>query len=211
MATAALHARLRFLQASAHLYSTSDPATSAHLMLEHSIVASSTDNPARGLAKSSLACTACGTIEIPGWTSRTTIVDPNKTDRTSSKRGKKTRRETPEPCVSEKQVVVECLTCRRTVTTRLPKLPGRGKSRQTTAKLTDTSLKKSSTATAMETSTSKLSGQGSQRVVSANSSSKKRAKGRKQGGLQAMLEMSREQGNTSPGFGLDLMDLMKKV
>lgn len=44
---------------------------------------------------------------------------------------------------------------------------------------------------------------------SANLSSKKRAKARKQGGLQAMLEKAKQAEAHSSGFGLDLMDLMK--
>jgi ribonuclease MRP protein subunit SNM1 len=49
--------------------------------------------------------------------------------------------------------------------------------------------------------------------ASANASSRKRAKIRKQGGLQALLAKSKEtdaRGSTG-GFGLDLLDLMKKA
>ncbi|KAH0569222.1 hypothetical protein GP486_000039 [Trichoglossum hirsutum] len=47
------------------------------------------------------------------------------------------------------------------------------------------------------------------RAASANASSKKRAKARKQGGLQALLAKKKEGDEKRGGFGLDLMDLMK--
>lgn len=47
------------------------------------------------------------------------------------------------------------------------------------------------------------------KVASANASSKKRAKARKQGGLQALLAKKKEGGEQKGDFGLDLMDLMK--
>ena len=50
-----------------------------------------------------------------------------------------------------------------------------------------------------------------QKPVSTNNSSKKRAKTRKQGGLQALLEKSKENCNSSSGPGLDLMDLMRQI
>jgi hypothetical protein len=47
-------------------------------------------------------------------------------------------------------------------------------------------------------------------AVSANASSKKRAKSRKQGGLQALLAKNKEASQSSGGgFGLDLLDFMK--
>jgi hypothetical protein len=47
----------------------------------------------------------------------------------------------------------------------------------------------------------------------ANASSRKRAKIRKHGGLQALLAKSKEAGSHSSGggFGLDLLDFMKKA
>ncbi|KAI9679513.1 MAG: hypothetical protein M1817_005535 [Caeruleum heppii] len=47
--------------------------------------------------------------------------------------------------------------------------------------------------------------------LSNSQSSKQRAKARKQGGLHAMLaRQKQQQSTTADGFGLDLMDLMKK-
>ena len=48
------------------------------------------------------------------------------------------------------------------------------------------------------------------RATSANSSSKKRAKARKQGNLAAVLA-NRNLAASTPGVGFDLMDFMKRV
>ncbi len=200
-----LTARLKFLDASAHHYSTLAPATSAHLMLERMTVAANNEiAPPKG-TDSNAACGACGTIRIPGWTSRTTIVDLAKPKGVPLKSKKKRRSGGIGKRPEEKHVVVQCLTCHRQSTTRLQTSQGHRDSRQGSSNAAGTASTES-----VEPATVTNPAQVSSKPVSVNNSSKKRAKNRKQGGLQAMLEKSKGTGSSS-GFGLELMDLLKQT
>lgn len=199
MADVATAAKLRFLNASAHYYSTSAPATSAHLMLQRNLEVA--DN---GLVlreeEGDGSCRACGSILIPGRTSRTSIVSGEVSK--SKARSKKHRgeREVEKPI---KFMKTDCLVCHRFE--KKPLQP------------TDSSIKKSGKATAQPTPltvtragvTDPASPQ-SLKPATTNASSKQRAKARKHGGLQAMLEKSKASSIPSSGFGLDLLDLMKQ-
>ena len=173
MADVATAAKLRFLNASAHHYSTSAPATSAHLMLQRNLELA--DN---GLVlreeEGDGSCRACGSILIPGRTSRTSIVSGEVSK--SKARSKKHRgeREVEKPI---KFVKTDCLVCHR-----FEKKP--------LQRPTDSSIKKSGKATAQPTPltvtragvTDPASSQ-SLKPATTNASSKQRAKARKHGGL----------------------------
>ena len=205
-----LNARLKFLDNSAHLYSTFAPATSAHLILERITVAGNDENTPSKRATANVACIACGTIRIPGRTSRTTIVDPTKSKEVSPKRKKNRQSTETGKRPAEKQVVVECLTCRRKTKTPLQTSQEHRVSRQRDSNAAATSGTTSTRSTLSSALAVGNLAPVSQKPVSANSSSKKRAKSRKQGGLQAMLEKSKRTGSSSSPV-LDLMDLMKQA
>lgn len=205
-----LSVRLNFLDASAHHYSTLAPATSAHLMLERMTVGAGNENIPLKPAKSNTVCDACGTIRIPGWTSRTTIVDPAKPQNASSKTEKRRRTNKRANTPAEKQVVVECLACWRKTATPLQTSQGYRIDWKRSSNAGATSGAQSAEPVPLSATNVANTAQVSETPFSANSSSKKRAKTRKQGGLQAMLEKSKRAGSSS-GFGLDLMDLMKQV
>ena len=211
MTSAPLTARLRFLDASARHYSTLAPATSAHLMLEAITVATDPENtPPKGV-NSKAACGACGTIRIPGVTSRTTIVDLKKPTKGSLKKKKKGQLSNTSKRPVVKQVVVECLRChRKTITPLQPSRGYRLRQRETPDPTRGSGVKPAEPRSS-SLSTVANPAQLSEKPVSSNSSSKKRAKTRKQGGLQAMLEKSKGSASSPSGFGLDLMDFMKQV
>ncbi len=194
-----MEAKIKFLNASACHYSVIAPATSAHLMLQRNSEAADNSVPLR--VDGSRACRACGTILIPGSTSRTSIVHEKaiKTRIRSSRHGKDDRAGTP-----TKSVRVECLICHRYEKKPLQDSSG-------------TNIKKPSVSnTRTVPSVSGFADKEpsdmpqSARVGTASASSKQRAKARRHGGLQAMLEKTKVSANSSPGFGLDLLDLMKQ-
>lgn len=204
MTPPAIKARLNFLVASAHLYSFAAPATSAHLMLECDRVATSHGMEMKE-TEPKPACGVCGTILVPGRTSRKFIAGPRRSTkkaRPKSRNGVQTMQG-----VAPKLVISKCLVCRRSTKTQL------------TAKRSGVSGTKSPGARPLPPAAylheaspgaTNPTGQEAHKLPSANLSSKKRAKARKQGGLQAMLEKSKSIEAHSSGFGLELMDLMKK-
>lgn len=206
MAPPAIRARLNFLAASAHLYSSTAPATSAHLMLECKRVATNNDIQMKQ-TEPKPACGACGTILISGWTSRTFIASPrrSKKSKPKSKKGVQTTQR-----VASKLVISKCLVCRRSTKTQLMTTtrPGVGGT-EVSGSLPLPSI--ASLPTDPNPKTADLNRQETHNLRSANLNSKKRAKARKQGGLQAMLEKSKTTETHSSGFGLELMDLMKKA
>lgn len=195
MASAARDARLRFLEASAVLYSSTAPATSAHLMLQSNAEAAAVPKTNRK-NPSDRACGGCGTLSIHGQTPRNTVEKENVPRRFSSKSQPSKQRQNKIFSASRKIVKVECLVCHRYVKNSI-EVP-RGKAiggREESAPASST------------TSAGPDLGKS---AFTAKSSSKQRAKARKQGGLHALLEKSRKAGGSSSGFGLDLLDLMKQ-
>ncbi|KAL8687277.1 MAG: hypothetical protein Q9224_005198 [Gallowayella concinna] len=188
-----IEARLNFLESSARLLRDTAPSTSAHLMLERNIVADEHD---RKLNKSQLKdiCRACGTISVPGLTSKTEVTEILDTSK-QKQRG----------LLNEDAKALEihkCLACYRVITTPLPKVlqndyqnVGKRVGLIERSKIVEAASKSN----VME----------SEKSNPANASSKRRAKARKQGGLQAMLEKSKGASSQPPGMGLGLMDLVK--
>ena len=190
MAIEAMEAKTKFLDASACHYAVIAPAISAHLMLQRNSEAA--DNSVPLQLEGSRACRACGTILIPGSTSRTSILreKATKTRIHLREHGKDGRAGTP-----VKWLRVDCLICHRYE--KKPLQPP-GLKAQTAPSVSGFANKKPSDMTQ------------SARVGTASAGSKQRAKARKHGGLQAMLEKTKASANSSRGFGLDLLDLMKQ-
>lgn len=201
MADAATAAKLRFLHASAHHYATIAPATSAHLMLRrNSEVADS------GLIlredERNRACKACGSVLIPGRTSRTCIVSEGGT---RSKAHSKEHHGRNEVEKRSKFVRIDCFLCHRFEKKSLERstISRSQKGSKSKAQPTPLALAK---AGASDPASPRFP-----KPATINASSKQRAKARKHGGLQAMLEKSKASSTPSSDFGLDLMDLMKQA
>lgn len=203
--------RASHLHESAHLLARACPAISRHLRSElhglsvdHSIDLSETQKAE--------ACAACGNLTVPGWTSHTYIDTPNKKHEAKAKKSGRNRpRKTAVPAdrgdkdKTEKTMITECLICNRK--TR-HSLPARAKSRSGGAE-----HGASSRGPVPVPRTTDESTRASPTPLSSNASSRKRAKARKQTGLQMLLAKKRTEGHVtgdlSSGFGLDLMDFMK--
>lgn len=212
-----VQARLNFLDAAAHLYLSTAPATSAQLMRERQDFVADNHIKLRE-AEVRGSCQACGTISTPGSTSQTSIlVGPIKSSESRSERRKRegnvhTTRIAKGGGEVHKAVIRKCLACHRS--TRIPiLLPSKpsernpGKQSNTQGALQPNSLP----GEAEKSEGGPLEDEAPQQPSSANSSSKKRARARKPGGLQAMLDKHKATQSQSSGFGLDLMDIMKSA
>ncbi|KAL8657571.1 MAG: hypothetical protein Q9226_001781 [Calogaya cf. arnoldii] len=192
-------ARLRFLDRSGRLLNQTAPATSAHLMLERKIVAEEHGKPLNK-AQMQDVCKACGTILATELPSRLDSVYPDVSRSDGIKRDT-----TPSNASLRKQSNVECSACRRVAVT--PLLQSQQDSRN----------KQMKTAVSVQLSDKNVSPSSKhglaivEKVIPANAGGKKRAKARKQGGLQAMLEKAKGANPQSSDIGLNLMDLIKEV
>jgi hypothetical protein len=177
--------RVDFLQASARTLFLSSPSTSRHLSLQ-GLELADLQTPS-GVFKSSEACSACGNLLTPGWTTRSkTITRVLKRRQVTTPEREPTRRKT---------ISKQCQVCHRT-------------SRQTKILQLDTRKRQSRPTEASRKPIEEPIQDQPAVEKSSKVSNKKRAKSRKdREGLQALLNKS-TQNKASPG--LNLMDLMKR-
>ncbi|CAL3962441.1 unnamed protein product [Diplocarpon coronariae] len=178
-----ISARLKFLDDCAHLLAATAPATSRYIMSTHHALMFETNIEPTEL-QMMRACGACGTIMILGWGA---TLEPGR------KAKGKQRVEAAEPL---KTMVYYCGICSRKtrISTRIPKPPGRhGKSISKSI----STLKSSSTLTIPQATT-------------IGKSNKKRSRSKNKGGLAAILARNQASQVPSSGYGLDLIDFMKK-
>ena len=201
MANATIKSRTRFLTAAASHYALVAPASSAHFISQCNAYIAGNGLPVDH-SRLNATCKGCGTILIPGWTSRTSITNksPMKDRKPQSKICPKNKTFKPQ----SKYLRIDCLLCYRFEELPLNQSRCNGsdtpKTVNTPAPLTFTE-QSTSTSTAV---------QHTPKATASNATSKQRAKARKQSGLQAMLEKSKASTGSSTGSGLDLLDLMKQ-
>lgn len=210
-----IQARLKFLDTAAHFYSSTAPATSAQLMRERQGLVADHNIKLRE-AEVRGSCQACGTIVTPGSTSQTYIVlEPIKSGKSRSQRRRHGGDEDTAQIVhggreTDTIAIRKCLACHRSTRTPmlLPSKPSVGNAcRQSRAQ--GASQPDSLPGKADKSEGFTVEDKASQQTSLANSSSKKRAKARKPGGLQAMLDQHKARQNQQSSLGLDLMDIMK--
>lgn len=215
MASKAMNAKLNHLHESALLLAVTSPATSAFLGSQYLKVADHTDLESRSSdSRNQGFCSACGNILIPGWSCQIIqqVAGHSKVRKSAEKRAGTTA--SAANSIS-KTTVYQCLRCnskiRQSVQKSAKPRSAPTKSAQVQMVLTPSSdLGTSSGTSAPATPQPQATGPPVSAAV--NASSKKRARARKQGGLQAMLAKSKTETATSSagaGFGLDLMDFMK--
>jgi RNase P subunit RPR2 len=189
MASSDILARLRYLNDSAHLLATTAPATSRHLILrcnalmfERELETSET--------QTLKACGACGTIMILGWEGTL------QTEGQPSRRKKAPQK--GQDVKHTKALIYNCKTCGRKTRFALGTPPQANKQKSG-----------SSNSRSMSTIQTLPKPSLGSSAPEAKLSSKKRAKTRKRGGLEALLA-AKKAGPETSGFGLNLMDFMKK-
>lgn len=198
-AAGALSAQLKYLTDAAHLMAFSAPGSSSHLMSRCNLLMFSNDIDQFDTRRRHV-CGGCGNIMTPGWTS--TVKNEVQRQPKSPKSHK--RKASAITQATERSMVYTCGRCKRETRhvitmAALPRINPRRAEQPRLAsgegpeRLSSTPQPQAGTPT----------------VPSANASSRKRAKSRKQGGLQALLAKNKEASQSSSGgFGLDLFDLM---
>lgn len=210
-----VQARLKFLDNAAQFYSSTAPATSAQLMRERQDFVADHNIKLRE-AEVRGSCQACGTIATPGSTSQTYIVlEPIKSGKSRPQRrrhggGVDTAQIAQSGGETDKIAIRKCLACHRSIRTSmlLPSKPPVGNvGRQSSGQ--GASQPDSLPGKASKSEGCPVEDKASQQPSLANISSKKRAKARKPGGLQVMLDKHKAMQNHPSSLGLDLMDIMK--
>lgn len=187
MSSPEVRARLRYLNDSAHLLATIAPSTSRHLQSRCDALISEKELDSSDAHRQN-ACAACGTIMILGWEG-TMQTKPRPSRRRKAQHDGQAVKHT-------KALIYECKTCYQKT-----RFPFSGPPQVTRDKATSYDSR--------ALSTSELLIKPSPVSLATKSSGKKRAKARKRGGLEALLAAKGTNREVS-GFGLDLMDFMKK-
>ena len=201
MASPDLSARLHYLDDSAHLLAKTAPATSKYLMSKCNSLMfdNNIEQPESHKWK---ACGACGTIMILGWDGMVELQSQR------SRRGKNAsvRKATH----LARAMVYKCKSCGRKTRINISSSAPKQKS-------SSLSHAEHSSSITQTSNTSLLSGistppqHTSNPSATTTSASKKRSKAKKQSGLEALLVRQRATDFRGSGFGLDLLDFMKKT
>lgn len=198
--------QVHFLNDAAHLLSQSAPETSAFLMRRRNDLLVENDVPISDAQRQHVCC-CCGNIMIPGQ-GDTLKIETQKILRSKTKkqpRPPQTSAASPAASSSNRRVrpggiskVITCGNCSKGTRLRLEGPSPISRKRGAQQK---TSQEKQAQTQALTAEPPKLS---------ANASSKKRAKNRK-AGLQALLDQKQgSASSSSSSFGLSLSDFMKK-
>ncbi len=201
----AQNARTNFLENAARTLFLSGPSTSRHLLSQSVELTHVTPTPHRGNTPKD-ACTACGNLLLPGWTTKTEVTTIKSKKYHQGRERQRRTTDQREGKVDTQQLVVsrQCSFCHRITRKVADKhLQPKNKERQPvrTAEAPapggKTTMDNQGSATAEKAAD-----------TAAKLSSKKRARARKdREGLQALLNKS-AQNKAAPSLGL--MDLMKK-
>lgn len=202
MVSSDLGPQLQFLTDAAHLLSASSPETSAFLMSRRTSLLVDHDVPVNDHQRQHV-CSCCGHIMIPGQGTELRLgVDKALQGRIRKQPKAQGISPAAAPSTSQKpgiSKIFTCGNCSRYTKLQLPApkpLKPRGKNKRVDQQ--KVSQEKRPVAPAEPAK------------LSANASSKKRAKNRK-AGLQALLDQrSGQSSSPSPGLGLSLSDFMKK-
>jgi ribonuclease MRP protein subunit SNM1 len=193
MASPELSSRLRYLNDSAHLLATTAPATSRYLMSSCNTLMFER-NIEQSEAQRRNICGACGTIMVLGWDGTIQLESQSRRKRNNNQKDEVNR---------SKSIVYKCESCNRTTRFPIPLPTPRNRLR---------SLRQTPSAGAGVTSTARAKASPNATApLSTNASSKKRAKARKQSGLEAILARKKSSEASASGFGLNLMDFMNKA
>lgn len=180
--------RLNFLRDSASSLGTASPSTAAYLMGVHNRVLFDDLKPLNQRQQES-CCSACGTVRTAG-ASKTIHIKQKKSKHSSTSSGGAT--------------VYQCLRCHRRAIKPQRREPLHSKAPKASTPTLDQST--TTTKPANETA-AQLQAPTAPSRTSENANSKKRAKTRKQGGLQALL--ASKQQSQPASSSLDLFDFLQ--
>jgi RNAse P Rpr2/Rpp21/SNM1 subunit domain len=196
--------RLKFLQDSASVLRSQSTATAAHLMALHNHVLHENSKAIKARQHESW-CGACGS---PRKMSHTKVV------RVKQRTGKEKSRPALKSGASNGVFVFKCLRCSsRTIQDRRPQT--RAQQQKPSASAVSHAISTPSAPTGdlslLGSADMSSTSEASTRATLENASSKKRAKARKQGGLQALLASKQRSQESKPsGSSLDLFDFLQQ-
>ena len=189
-----MDARTRFLVSASQAYARTVPAAAAHLQL-YSNELPATDDARRQTQLARNACQSCGSILIPGLSSRITVVESQAkisrhiSGRLTMKNGRKGNNGSRQD-QSPKLLRNECTKCGRYKETALPQLE----------------RTKSSVQHKENSATSQVLDSHAAGSIAVGD---KRSRSRRKGGLKALLAGAKE--TARPSTSLELMDFMKSA
>ena len=191
-----MDAKIKFLDRAAETYALKAPSVSAHIMLERAATAEKLDTIESKKHRKDV-CRACGTLLIPALTSSVSMSSGRNSRIVSSLSKRKGHSKSMQ---SEKTLETHCLACHRfsKVAIRPSKRQGLGEQDH----FASDSKVQSSAGIGMENELPT--------TPKPMNVSSKRTKARKKGGLQALVQRTKESNQTNNSFGLDLMDFMKE-
>lgn len=198
-------AQVKFLDEASQLLLPTSPSISAYLQIRQRDIREIHDMPPKDKTGQDI-CRACGSILIPGWSSRS-LRRSAKPSNTIAKPQRKRKRDATDAKLDSDRI--ECLRCHS------PMIRGTRPASRTTSSHTQsphqaiiaTKIPTVSTpATAAPVVPSPVPTSAENGPATLNR--KKRARG-KDSSLQAMLAKSKSEKKGPQGFGLDLMDLMQ--
>ena len=190
--------QLNFLKASANLLASQSPSTSAHLLGVHNRILHD-DFKSLNKHQHVTSCGACGSIRGSECTKTLRMTRKPRTN----------RRDRLQPSVGSAEITVyKCLRChRKTVRQHQKDAARKNSSSQTTTPSSPLNF------TADPTTENKVvpaaSNTSQATKATENASSKKRAKARKQSGLQALLA-SKQRSQEAPSSSLDIFDFLQQ-
>ncbi|KAL1971343.1 hypothetical protein VTN77DRAFT_295 [Rasamsonia byssochlamydoides] len=197
--------RLNFLRNSASFLSSQSSSTAAHLIAVHNRILHEDFKPLKPRQHENF-CGACGSPRKPEYT-KIIKIRPKGKARASQLPSKETGRSTQGGAI-----VYKCLRCHKRTVQRLQQQNAKSQKPSSTPMTPPVST---STETSEKSSSQPVSETPAVPAVpkstAENASSKKRAKARKQGGLQALLaSKQRSQSANSSASSLDLFDFLQQ-
>lgn len=191
MADSVQDIRSTFLDSSARFYSYISPSTSAYLMQQKRQNTTIETSKAVAVGTSDV-CASCDSLILPGLNSRCTISHSRSARRAMHKKKAKGIE------ASQQYLKVECLVCHRYTKRPLEKQKAHGRTRRTTKTTKGSVIEETNTCGTADTA-----------IATPTPTRKQRKRNRTQGGLQAMIEKSKQASKPSGNFDMDLMDFMK--
>ena len=191
-----MDAKIKFLDRAAQTYALRVPSLSAQIMLERAETAEKL-RPLESKKEGKDFCRACGTLLVSGLTSRVCLKLGGNTRRVSKASKRKDHSNSTR---SEKSLETHCLACHRF--SKVAILSSKRQSFGERDGLPADDKVQSSAGIDIENNTP-----AAPKAVTVGS---KRAKTRRKGGLQGLVQRTKESQQTNTSFGLGLMDFMKE-
>ncbi|KAH8678314.1 hypothetical protein BX600DRAFT_431601 [Xylariales sp. PMI_506] len=202
MAHESLASSLSFLTDAAHFLASASPEISAHLMTQRNSLMFNNNLELTDIQRQHV-CSSCGHIMLMGQGSMLNL-EAEKAIRKNRQRKDSKKPTAPMRQRSALRKHISCGNCGCYTNIRIPEAPRINRRPQVKARTTAIAVPQTlpQGATISTSAVEPIK-------ASANASSKKRAKNRKQG-LQALLQQSQASASSKMGLGLSLTDFMKK-